>query len=66
MSQSQKLIDDYVKYTPNIITNLPEIIFGNHTRNVKYVDFEFLPGADGTKILKAKNINDKFVSIKDS
>jgi restriction endonuclease S subunit len=31
---------------------LPVIIFGDHTRIVKYIDFKFAAGADGTKILK--------------
>ena len=29
----------------------PVIIFGDHTRRLKYVKFPFIPGADGTKIL---------------
>ena len=29
----------------------PVVVFGDHTRNVKYVDFDFVAGADGTKIL---------------
>lgn len=32
--------------------DLPIIIFGDHTRNIKYVDFKFAAGADGTKILR--------------
>ena len=28
------------------------IIFGDHTRELKFVDFDFVPGADGIKILK--------------
>lgn len=31
------------------------IVFGDHTRQIKYVDFDFVVGADGTKILKEKN-----------
>lgn len=31
--------------------NRPLIIFGDHTREVKFVDFDFIVGADGTKIL---------------
>ena len=31
--------------------DLPVIIFGDHTRFFKYVDFPFVTGADGTKIL---------------
>lgn len=33
---------------------LPVIIFGDHTRIFKFVDFAFAIGADGTKILRAK------------
>ena len=33
--------------------NLPIIIFGDHSRRFKYIDFRFSVGADGTKILKA-------------
>jgi type I restriction enzyme S subunit len=29
----------------------PVIIFGDHTRIIKYIDFDFIIGADGTKIL---------------
>ncbi len=29
----------------------PIIIFGDHTRIIKYIDFDFIIGADGTKIL---------------
>lgn len=29
----------------------PAIIFGDHTRRIKYVNFPFIAGADGTKIL---------------
>lgn len=42
--------DDKGKYSGA----LPLIIFGDHTRNVKYVDFDFAVGADGTKLLKPK------------
>lgn len=29
----------------------PIIIFGDHTRIFKYIDFDFAPGADGTKVI---------------
>lgn len=32
--------------------DLPVIIFGDHTRCVKYIDFNFVQGADGVKVLK--------------
>lgn len=30
----------------------PVVVFGDHTRNVKFVDFDFVAGADGVKILQ--------------
>lgn len=39
----------------------PVIIFGDHTRKLKYIDFDFVLGADGVKIIKPKSdINVKF------
>ena len=38
--------------TGKYLGNLPLIIFGDHTRNIKYIDFDFAVGADGTKLLK--------------
>ena len=43
--------DLHMKYTGN----LPVIIFGDHTRRIKYVDFPFAQGADGIKILQPKD-----------
>lgn len=40
----------------------PIIIFGDHTRIVKYVTKDFVPGADGTKLIRAKNeIDSKYL-----
>ena len=36
----------------------PVIVFGDHTRAIKYIDFDFAPGADGTKVLKP---DDRFI-----
>ncbi|WP_294521649.1 restriction endonuclease subunit S [uncultured Anaerovibrio sp.] len=30
---------------------LPAIVFGDHTRRIKYIDFRFIQGADGVKVL---------------
>jgi type I restriction enzyme, S subunit len=35
-----------------IDSHLPLIVFGDHTRILKYVDFPFARGADGTQLLK--------------
>lgn len=34
-------------------TEPPYIVFGDHTRIFKYIDFKFAMGADGTKVLKS-------------
>ena len=40
----------------------PVVIFGDHTRILKYIDFDFVLGADGVKILQPiENINAKFL-----
>lgn len=42
---------------------LPVIVFGDHTKCIKYIDFVFVQGADGVKILKPNNslIRDKYL-----
>ena len=39
-------------FTKKAIKDIPVIMFGDHTRNVKYIDFPFIIGADGTKFFK--------------
>lgn len=40
----------------------PIVIFGDHSRVIKYVDFDFVLGADGVKILKPiESLNAKFL-----
>src|SRR3989338_8827493 len=34
---------------------LPIILFGDHTRIFKYIDFPFATGADGTKLFRAND-----------
>lgn len=57
VSQGQRLIDGYCDHVDKTINNLPIILFGDHTRNVKYIDFPFVVSADGTKLLKAIRID---------
>lgn len=42
--------------------NLPCIVYGDHSREVKYIDFDFALGADGVKALEvnSKLLNPKF------
>lgn len=60
ISQGQDLIDGYTDQKEKQITTLPVILFGDHTRNVKYIDFPFVIGADGTKILFLPHLDTKF------
>ena len=39
------------------------VIFGDHTCNIKYVDFDFVAGADGIKILRPLQIDEKFFHL---
>ena len=36
----------------DVITDLPIILFGDHSCSIKYIDFDFVRGADGTQLLK--------------
>lgn len=36
-------------------SNTPYIVFGDHTRVLKLINFDFARGADGTQIIKSKN-----------
>jgi type I restriction enzyme, S subunit len=56
VSQSESFINGYFDDNTGIIKASiePVIIFGDHTTILKYIDFDFLPGADGTKVLKCK------------
>ena len=52
VSQSANYIEGYSDIECVFRINKPIIVFGDHTRNVKYIDFDFVVGADGTKILE--------------
>lgn len=52
ISQSSIFIEGYSDEDILYKCDTPIIIFGDHTRNVKYVDFDFIVGADGVKIIK--------------
>ena len=55
VDQGQDFIAGYCDEEDKLIDfDLPLIIFGDHTRRLKYVDFPFVLGADGTKVLVPK------------
>lgn len=55
IDQGQNDIAGYTDETSGLFSDVPAIIFGDHTRVIKYVDAPFFVGADGVKILKAKD-----------
>jgi type I restriction enzyme, S subunit len=63
IDQGQKFIGGYTNDDDGIYENVPAIIFGDHTRILKYINVPFFLGADGTKLLKSKleDVNYKFL-----
>lgn len=56
ISQEKDFISGYCNTKDNLNENFGEVvIFGDHTRIVKYVDFDFCIGADGVKVLRPIN-----------
>ncbi len=55
VDQGKELISGYANEEKRLChADLPVIIFGDHTRCFKYVDFPFCMGADGVKVLRPK------------
>ena len=50
--EKDNLISGYVNST-NCIKNHPVIVFGDHSCTFKYVDFDFVRGADGTQLIQS-------------
>lgn len=63
VSQSQNYIDGYANNKDKVFTNVPIIIFGDHTKVIKLVDFPFIVGADGTKLIKPLIINIRYLEV---
>lgn len=63
IDQGQNLIGGYTEDSEmELHCNLPVIVFGDHTRAVKYIDFPFGAGADGIKVLEpTKGVSPKFL-----
>lgn len=55
VDQGQNDIAGYTNLEEGVFTDVPAIIFGDHTRVIKYIDEPFFLGADGVKLLKAKD-----------
>ncbi len=55
IDQGQGDIAGYTNNSDGLYKEVPAVIFGDHTRIIKYVDTPFFLGADGVKLLKAKD-----------
>lgn len=64
VDQGQSFISGYSN-NANLVINIPGpvIIFGDHTTQRKYIDFDFIAGADGTKILRPYKMNERYFYI---
>lgn len=63
IDQGQDIIGGYFNDENLVVPNEPPfIIFGDHTKVKKFIPFKFIAGADGVKVLKAKeNVLPKFL-----
>src|SRR3989338_4801238 len=62
VSQEQEYINGFWNESKDLFKIIkPVVIFGDHTQVLKYVDFDFVLGADGVKILQPCSfLNPKF------
>ncbi len=57
IDQGQEQVAGYTDREEGVFEEVPVIIFGDHTRAIKYVDVPFFLGADGVKVLRSKDEN---------
>ena len=58
IDQSREFIAGYTDKEDAVIrSDIPAIVFGDHTRIVKYIQFPFAKGADGTQLVISANPN---------
>ena len=60
IDQGQNPIAGYTSLQDGVFNDVPAIIFGDHTRIIKYIDEPFFIGADGVKVLKSKLPNSNY------
>jgi type I restriction enzyme S subunit len=55
VSQEESLINGFWDEAGDVFeVDRPVVVFGDHTRILKYIDFDFVLGADGVKVLKPR------------
>ena len=55
IDQGDAYIVGFTNENDNILTRHPAVLFGDHSTKVKFLDFDFARGADGTQILYSSN-----------
>jgi type I restriction enzyme S subunit len=56
VSQEEEFINGYWNQKADLFeVRTPIVVFGDHTKVLKYVDFDFVLGADGVKILQPRD-----------
>ena len=63
VDQGQEQVAGYTNLEEGVFEEVPAIVFGDHTRVIKYVEEPFFLGADGVKVLKCRlpNANYKYL-----
>lgn len=61
IDQGEEFISGYTDENLKAVDDGEYVIFGDHSEHIKYVDFPFIQGADGLKILKPINLFPKYV-----
>lgn len=55
---------DYVGFSNDerhLIYDIPLVLFGDHTKIVKFINYPFCVGADGTKLLKSETVKNEYL-----
>ena len=55
IDQGDAYIVGFTNEDDNLLTRHPAVLFGDHSTKVKFLDFDFARGADGTQILYSSN-----------
>lgn len=60
VTQGKNDIDGYSNEEKKVIKELPIILFGDHTRNVQFINFPFIVAGDGAKLFRTIKISPKY------
>ena len=55
IDQGSEFISGFTSDSDCLISETPKIVFGDHTRILKFINFEFARGADGTALISSRD-----------